>query len=199
MFLCNIVTDSNYKFEKFCNISNGLSTIDNTLPTLIVGWGKTKEFFPKQSILEYSINENISWCYSKNEDRMHFIEEINKFYKNIFYNLHNKIKYIIFDVKIEPYSKIKRFINMMDSDKTKVCYVYENKFIYINVDDYVIGVSLDDLSYLSIRHEKIIKRIGRNNKNNIIMNDFFNDKTIKKEIKWSKIIIPYIYKKVNNI
>jgi hypothetical protein len=88
---------------------------------------------------------------------------------------------------------MKTFINLIKSDKNKFIYVHNNSFIYLFYDNFVIGISIEDLEYMDICSKKVF-RLLYSNKNNIVFYDTsFISKEVKNIIMDNKIIIPYLY------
>ena len=51
--------------------------VDNSLPTLIVGWKKTKELFgDKVSILHKKIEDNLYWTFNEGERKVDYETDI---------------------------------------------------------------------------------------------------------------------------
>ena len=67
MYIGNIVTSSNLELENF-KICRKLDTVDDRLPTLIIGWDKTKELVEDRvSILHKQINPKLFWTFTTKE------------------------------------------------------------------------------------------------------------------------------------
>ena len=79
MYIGNIVTTSNLELENF-KICHKLDTIDDRLPTLIIGWNKTKELVEdKVSILHKQINPKLFWTFSTKERKSEYETDLDSF------------------------------------------------------------------------------------------------------------------------
>ena len=78
----------------YVGLVKDVSSADPTLPILIVGLKKAKEYAgDKFSILNKQISENVFWTFSRVERRQDYEKDILSFYKFIINNIINNIKY----------------------------------------------------------------------------------------------------------
>jgi hypothetical protein len=61
-YIANIITTERLDISSFFNISSTIDSVDLSLPTLIIGWGKVKELYPEQNILDYIIKYLYCYC-----------------------------------------------------------------------------------------------------------------------------------------
>ncbi len=72
MYIGNIITSSKIEDDNF-KVCRKLETIDDSLPTLIVGWEKTKEIYgDKVSILHKKIDDKTQWTFTTKERKGEF-------------------------------------------------------------------------------------------------------------------------------
>ena len=79
MYVGNIITSSKIEDDNF-KICRKLETIDDSLPTLIVGWEKTKEIYGEEvSILHKKIDDKTQWTFSTKERKVDYDKDIKRF------------------------------------------------------------------------------------------------------------------------
>lgn len=195
MHLGNIITSSKYKFDKSFFVGTDFNLINESVPTLIVGWKIAKEYIGKDfSILNKKIGENIYWTFMKDERRGDFISDLSSFYKNTIDFYSKKISYKFLNIITSKYGRIKNVMKFLKSEDKKYVYIDEDRMIYILYNDkFSIGISLDDCEYFNLSKSKVIDFIF-SNKNNIRCNCDIFSKNIISSIGDRKYIIPYLYK-----
>ena len=194
MIVGNIITKEKIKKENF-NIFNTLNEVKNDLPTLIIGWGITKEIYgDKVSILHKKIDDNIYWTFDSKERKVDLETDFINF-ENYCYNIIGKnIPYIFVDVIHDKKRKIKKIINKINSLQKPISYLTKNNMLYIYGDNLIFGIDLNILGYIGIKKEKIISRINPLVEGTLSENEIFNKcKEIAGKINNGDKMIPYIY------
>ena len=204
MYIANIVTKSKMNCGVFFNTTSNIGLIDNSLPTLIIGWELVKELYPNQNILDNKINENITWTFSKREKRYQYEKDIETFNKMVLSNLNKMVNYHFFNYLTANNDKRKCFIDYINKGNCSLYYNSRFLYIYNGNDSITIGISLNDIKYIGLNILDFIKTLNINN-NNIICDNFdFNDENtlffIKDNVK-SVAFLNYlknkdIYKKI---
>lgn len=186
-----IVTDRKMKgIDSFVEQVNDISLADSTKPILVVGWKNAKEYSGYKSILDRRLGENVFWTFSKSECRSDFEIDLEKFYKHIYSNILNNIKYYYINIFNIKYSKIKILYNILSSNEDIDIYI-SNKMVYVPYDGNVLGISLDMLEYCGIKSDKVISRIRSNPRNRIVDDgDPFVFK-LSKRLGTKKYAMPY--------
>jgi hypothetical protein len=195
MYVGNIVTPLDLKEDHF-KICDRLESIDNLLPTLIIGWGKTKELFnDKVSILHKQIDNNLYWTFSKSERKVEYENDITIF-KNICYdNFGNDIHYVYIDPFYTKLKTIKKILRKIYSLKESYSFISSTNMLYIFGDNVIFGVDLNITEYIGIPTEKIINRVNRLYESNLIENEIFNKcKDLIKKLNNKEKLVPYIIK-----
>lgn len=199
MYIGNIITsDIDNAIPDYVNVVNNKDDIINNLPTLSVGWFKTKEMFglPNLDVQNKIIDKNIYWTFSKYEKKDIYTEDLNKFYKEIINQLKIKVNYNFISLVNCKYKNIKKLIKYIDNNEDKIIYVYNYRMVYIYNKNNVYGISLDEVEFIGLNKEKILKRLYKNVNHNfrctdseimIMNNDLIND------LKENIMLIPYIY------
>lgn len=194
MCIGNIVSEIPIKDNWLFNITNDINKIDKNIPTLIIGWDFSKRIFKnkKLSILNKKIDDSIFWTFSKKEKRVDYEKDFDFFVKNSFFLTKKRIKYHYFNVLTSNLKKTKKILKILNSDK--VCYIYilKNSFIYIYVNDMIIGVDFNSIDFLKIDRKRIYKHLYKNG-NKVIFNDDFIPMEIKENISDNQKIIPYLF------
>lgn len=177
-YIANIVTNQKIDVGLFFNIVSDITLIDNSIPTLIIGWDNVKNMFPDQNILCSHISDDISWTFSKREKRYKYENDLKCFIENVINNINNKANYRFFNYIVSTDKKQKDFLSYVNKGN---CSIYHNsKFLYIYnfIDEITIGISLKDLSYIGINIKDFIKSLNKNNNNVIFDNlNFIDDKS----------------------
>lgn len=178
----------------FVDVTENIGSIDNFIPTLIIGKKKAEEIYGKENIkvLDKKITNNVSWTFDKVERRNEYERDLKMFNDSLIKTIKKKIKYEFFNIYIEPISRIKKLISFIKSPKLKYIYIF-NGHIYMYYNDIVYGISLSDIEYLGINKQRILKLFRSNNNNIIIENNDFLSKKMKQTIKDDKILVPYFY------
>jgi len=195
MYIGNIITSSKIEDDNF-KVCRKIETIDDSLPTLIVGWEKTKEIYgDKVSILHKKIDDKIQWTFSTKERKVDYDKDIESFMSNCYSNIGKDINYVYIDVIHDSKKKIKKIIRKIYSLKNPKVYNHLNRMIYIYGDNIVFGVDTEMLSYIGIDYNKILTKLSK------ISNCLFIDENIYKSII-NKIngkvrLVPYIYELEN--
>lgn len=196
MALGRIITKlENIDTIDFVDVTNDFSSIDDCIPTLVIGKKNAEDFFGKDKIkvLDRRITHNVSWTYSKTERRNEFENDLKSFNNNLIKLLNKKIKYEYFNIFTEPLSRIKKLLNFIKTNKKdKYIYITDNH-IYMYYQSMTYGISLNDISYVGINVNKILKIIKGNQYNHIINNEDFLSKKMRQIIKNNKILVPYLY------
>ena len=99
MYLGNIVTDEKLNIEYY-NICNDIDNIDETLPTLIIGWKKTKSIIGEGnvSILHKKINEKLYWTFDSKERKSDMDLDLETFINVCVNKYGNNIPYVYLDI-----------------------------------------------------------------------------------------------------
>jgi hypothetical protein len=142
--------------------------------------------------LDKKISQNVSWTFDKTERRNEYERDLKQFNDSLIKIVRKNVKYEFFNIYIEPISRIKKLISFIKSSKIKYIYIF-NDIIYMYYNNIVYGISLNDIEYLGISKNKILKLLKTNTSNIMIENSDFLSKKMKSLIKEDKILIPYFY------
>ena len=167
--------------------------IDPTKPILIVGLNEAKKYTDTFSILNKQLDINVFWTFSKYEKRVDYEKDIIGFYDYILkYNIDN-VKYYYLNIITTKLNNVKKLINFVKKNDYKYIYI-SNDMVYVDMDNNIIGISLNVCEYCGVKKEKILKLLHNNKTNIISYNDYFLDNKIKKIINNKKYVIPYFMK-----
>jgi len=194
MYIGNIITSSKIEDDNF-KVCRKIETIDDSLPTLIVGWEKTKEIYgDKVSILHKKIDDKTQWTFTTKERKVDYDKDIESFMSNCYSNIGKDINYVYIDVMHDTKKKIKKIIKKIYSLKNPKVYNHLNRMIYIYGDNIVFGVDIEILSYIGIDYNKVLTKLSK------IPNCLFIDEKIFNiyrgminKINGKVRLIPYIY------
>lgn len=180
-YIGNIIVNSpNYKVDNCFNKCMSLNTIDESLPTIIIGLQNAKNMIDNFNILDKKYEKNMLWwTFSKTERRTDYDKDIMDFHNYCIENIVNKIKYHYINYVDLTYNKAKKLLNYINGNKKKAYYIDNNKFIFIydcektDNNKNIYGFSLNTCVFFGIQKNKILSLI-RNNKNNKRINNFYD-------------------------
>lgn len=171
-------------------VVSDVSSVPSNFPYLIVGLEEAKKNIDNFSIFKKQINNYCSWTFGKTERRNDFEKDVNLFYESIINNIINNTKYYYINILNIKYNKFKNMYNIINSSEQKYIYI-SNDMIYIYVNGYILGLSLQILKYCKIDTRKIIEKIKANKNNIILTNDSFLSFKLKSLIKDKKYLVSY--------
>ena len=194
MNIGNIVTKSKIEVENF-NICKDLECIDETLPTIIVGWKFTKELLGNDiSILHKTINKKLFWTFDSKERKSEFEIDLENFKDNCFNIYGENIPYVYLDLLYNSKKINYRVIKKILSLKNPVTYFSENNMVYIYGDNILFGIDLNVIEYFDNKKEKIIEKIKKINSTTLVDHTIFNKcKDLIYKLKNKNRYITYIY------
>ena len=195
MYIGRIISNKeNIDTLDFVDVTKNIGSIDNFIPTLIIGKKKAEEIYGKENIkvLDKKITNNVTWTFDKVERRNEYERDLKMFNDSLIKTIKKNIKYEFFNIYIEPISRIKKLISFIKSPKIKYIYIF-NDHIYMYYKNIVYGISLSDIQYLGINKNRILRLLNSNSSNIIVENHDFLSKKMRQIIKEDKILIPYLY------
>lgn len=197
MFIGRVISGSNnLVLLDFIDVTTDISLIDSSIPTLIVGKKRAEEIYGKERIkvLDKCIEKNIYWTYAKNERRADFEKDLQEFNKLVVKNLFDTLKYEFFNIFMEPISRIKAFIQYINSNRQKIIFKNNNHlYIYTVGNKNIIGLSLFDIEYCGIDKDKVINKIKQNHNNIVFEDKDFLSPRMNRLLFDSNILVPYLY------
>ena len=193
-YIANILTDEPFSEAELYNVVRDHDSIISDIPTLIIGWEKTKELYPDASIIEWNVDENVYWTYGKYERRDKYEINVKKFQDLAFKKYIDSVNYVFYDVILEGEDRFTRFIELLLSNMQKTVYVTgDMMYIHIDYTKKVVGVSLRDCDYVDETYKKRIFSAMYNNPSVILLK---NKDTVSKEIRFKTrgmaYILPYL-------
>ena len=196
-YIANILTDrpKDLNVSELYNVISGVEDIVPDVPTLIIGWDKTKGIYPAASIIEWEVDKNTFWTYGKFEKREKFEENIERFNTLAIKKLNERVSYVFYDVFLGGDTKFKSFLESLQSDTKKVAYV-SNDMLYLFYDSSlkVIGISLRDCDYIDENYKKQIFSVIYKGENiRLLKKNEDVSKNIRYKIKDREYLIPYIF------
>ena len=199
MYIGNIVTDTPIKDGDF-KVCLSMDVIDETLPTLIVGWKKVKEIYGNDvSILHKKISDKICWTFNKKERKVDFEKDLEIFKEQCINSFGENIPYVYLDLLYGKKRINYRIIKKLLSLKNLTTYIDDNGMVYIYSDKIIFGVDLNVLEFFEGKKEKVISKLNTFKNNVFVDNEIFNSNgNLKISIKNKKRLIPYITNILNN-
>ena len=174
MYFGNIVTSSNIKEDNF-KICRKIESIDETLPTIVIGWSKAKELFGSDiSILHKKINERLFWTFDVKERKSDYEIDIENFKQDCINNFGNNIPYVYLDIIHYKLKIIKKIINKIKNLGESLTYISETNMMYIYGENIIFGIDLNVIEYTNISKQKVINKVLSISNNTLIDDEIFN-------------------------
>lgn len=170
-----IVNNPNYKIDNCFNKCLNTTTIDKSLPTLIIGLQNAKDNIKDFNIIhrEYE-NKMLWWTFSKTERRNDYNKDIQDFMSFCINKIINSIDYYFINYVNLTYNKAKKCLLYIKNNRKKYYFIDKNKFIFVYDTEMkkIYGFSLNTCFFFDISKEKVISLI-ENNTNNIKIKNFY--------------------------
>jgi|TARA_B110000211_G_C14074885_1_gene551587 hypothetical protein len=159
MYLGNIVTATKIEDPHF-KVCRKVETIQKGLPTLIVGWDKTKELYGDEvSILHKEISPTTCWTFSPKERKVEYEKDVTNFIYKCYNKIGDGIPYIYVDLIHDSRKKIKKIIRKIYSFERPIIYVHEDRMVYLYAEGMIFGIDLEIVSYLGIDPDKVVTKL----------------------------------------
>ena len=194
-YIANILTDEPFSEAELYNVVQDSDSVVPDIPTLIIGWEKTKELYPDASIIEWKVDENVYWTYGKYERRDKYEVNVKKFQDLAFKKYVDSVNYVFYDVILEGEGRFAKFIELLLSDTQKTIYVTgDMMYIYIDCTRKVVGLSLRDCDYIDETYKKrIFSAIYNNSSVTLLKNNDAISKEVRFKTRGRAYILPYLY------
>jgi hypothetical protein len=194
-YIANILTDEPFSEAELYNVVQDHDSVVPDIPTLIIGWEKTKELYPAASIIEWKVDENVYWTYGKYERRDKYEVNVKKFQDLAFKKYVDSVNYVFYDVILEGEDRFAKFIELLLSNMQKTIYVTgDMMYIYIDSTRKVVGLSLRDCDYIDETYKKrIFSAIYNNSSVTFLKNNDAISKEVRFKTRGRAYILPYLY------
>ena len=194
MYIGNIVTDT-FLDDENINFCHDIKDIDDTIPTLIIGWDKTKGLFGDEvSILHKQINNKLYWTFSTKERKSEYDSDYDSFMSLCYNTFGENIPYVYLDILYGKRKVNFRIIRKIFSLKTPIVYISENEMMYIYGENIIFGVDLNILSLIDGKKEKVLEKVKTLENCILVDSEIFNKcKDFLYKIKNKNRYVPYIY------
>jgi hypothetical protein len=194
-YIANILTDEPFNEGELYNVVRDKEELVPGIPTLIIGWERTKAEYPDASIIEWKVADNVYWTYGKYERRDKYEVNTKKFQDLSFKKFVESLEYVFYDVLLTPPERFESFLASLGSGNQKTIYVTgDMMYIYYNGTNKVVGLSLRDCDYLNeFSKKKIFSAVYNSNTVNLLKNNDEISKEIRYKAKGRAYILPYLY------
>ena len=194
-YIASILTDEQFNEAELYNVVRDNNDIIPGIPTLIVGWERTKSEYPDASIIEDKVSDNVYWTYGKYERRDKYETNIKKFQDLSFKKFVDSLDYVFYDVLLSTAEKLDSFLTSLLSEPTKTVYVIRDMmYIYYSGTNKVVGLSLRDCDYIEDTLKKRIFSAIYNSKTvNLLKNNDEISHEVRLKAKGRAYILPYLY------
>lgn len=194
-YIANILTDEPFAESELYNVVRDHNSIVPDIPTLIIGWDKTKELYPDASIIEWKVVENVYWTYGKYERRDKYEVNVKKFQDLAFKKYVDSVNYVFYDIFLTDTKRFDSFIASLGDNVRKTAYI-SSDMMYICYEgcNKVIGLSLRDCDYLNENYKKrIFSAIYNKQTVNLLKNNDTISKEVRLKVRGRVYILPYLY------
>ena len=194
-YIANILTEEPFAEAELYNVVRDNDSLVPDIPTLIVGWDKTKELYPDASIIEWKVTDNVYWTYGKYERRDKYEVNVKKFQDLVFKKFIESLEYVFFDVLVSNPSRFDSFIASLGDGATKTIYVSgDMMYVYYDKRHKIVGLSLRDCDYVDETYKKrIFSAIYNNQSVNLLKNNDAISKEVRFKARGRAYILPYLY------
>jgi len=194
MKIGKIISEKNIKIPENFEFSNSFKEIDDSIPTLLVGWSNVKENYPKTSIRNKKIKNNVYWTFSSLEKRGIFEKDLKTFIIRSYGDLIKELQLINIDPIYNKISDMDSMILELGKLTNGIGYLYLDYF-YIFKDKKIYFLDIGLLKFINFNHEKIINYLKT-----ILSETIEDDSKYEKFLKYlDRKYIPYLYAKQNTI
>ena len=195
-YIGNILTDDRLESMELFNVTPEREALIDGIPTLIIGWERTKKEYPDASIIEWKVSDNVYWTYGKYEKRDKYEENLKKFNDIAISNLIESVLYVFYDILFYPEEKFESFLNLMKDGSKKTVYVSSN-MMYVFMEKIspltVIGLSIRDCDYLGLGNKKKLFSVLYSSENvNILKNGDEISREMRYKLKNRSYLTPYL-------
>jgi hypothetical protein len=194
-YIANILTDEPFNEGELYNVVRDKEELVPGIPTLIIGWERTKAEYPDASIIEWKVADNVYWTYGKYERRDKYEVNVKKFQDLSFKKFVESLEYVFYDVLLTPPERFESFLASLGSDNQKTIYVTgDMMYLYYNGTNKVVGLSLRDCDYINESAKKrIFSAVYNSDSVNLLKNNDEISKEIRYKAKGRAYILPYLY------
>lgn len=192
--IANIITDGFFENNGLYNVIKDKEALIKGIPTLVIGWTKTKALYPNANIIEWKISDNLYWTWGNRERRDRHEMDIERF-KNIAIKQFIKpIKYTFLSVLTASDNTFNKFMSSISNEQKKTIYI-ENDMVYIcyNGNPNIIGTYLLDFDYIGYDKKLFFSKMFANHNNIIIKNGQDIPFKLKILFKNNLYVIPYLF------
>ena len=183
--------------ESFIGVTNDInSVIGENKPILIIGLENARKYATNFCILNKKISENIFWTFDKNERKVDFDNDIEKFYEYTINNTIKSVRYTYVNIFNLTLKNAKKIINLVCSNQTNTIFI-SNDMLYLLIGENVLGFSLKQFDFIGINKDKILSKLRRNTNNIIYTNDFMCGHKIRHLINNKRYATPYFLELMN--
>jgi hypothetical protein len=174
-----LILHERVNYIEYIKISEYSDVKPTKRPVLVVGWNIVKNTYTSVNILNKKIKDNLFWCFSFNEKKSDYINNINKFINEDILNVFNSFKYKIlspvFDDNIRTEQDIINYFT--DCDINNI-YVSSKKELSVLCNDTIYKVNLRELDFYNIKPFFILDFLSKT------YNNFYYDRNRNIEKKY---------------
>lgn len=158
MKIANIISKSQLIVPEDFNVVDNFDSIIVGIPTLIVGYELTLSKYPDFDITKNLLENNTYWTFKKTENRDKFESDLNSFITMVYNELTKKILYIFIDPLQNTNKILIKVIRKIYSMDSPISLIFK-EMIYIYGENFIFGINLKLLEYLSIDADKIKNKV----------------------------------------
>lgn len=193
--IANILTSDPFSASELYNVTAERASLIPGIPTLIIGWERTKEEYPDASIIEWQVANDVYWTYGKYERREKFEEKFKKFEELAIKKFIESASYTYYDILLGGKERFESFVKFMQRTTPEKTVYVSGDMMYIYASNMeVIGVSLRDCDYMDPTFKKILFSTIYNNQSiKVLKNNNEISREIRYKFKNREYMVPYIF------
>ena len=138
--------------------------IDESKPTLIVGWEYVKQNYLDHNILDKKISNNLFWAFSKDEDEKKFFKDTKLFVENCLLDWLPK-DFVIYDYFFD--GNITDFVDKNIDREQKIFLYHKKGALYVNNDNRNFVFNIQNIVHFGFETRESLTKLF-NDKNTVI-------------------------------
>lgn len=157
----NIVNYDNARFDLDCfKVVSSYDDIDKSLPTLLLGFSKTKKEFGELDFFDKKIDTNLFWTFSRAEDRYNYNKDLGVFIDYCEAKLTDGFDYLFinpFELKL---SQMKRFMSHVKQHSGY--FLRDENMVYLRIKGITYGFNVELSNLYNIDNNHIFSYLRNN-------------------------------------
>jgi hypothetical protein len=151
-YIDDLILHERVNYIEYIKIKDYSEIKETKRPTLIIGWNIVKNKYTSINILNKKINNNLFWCFSFNEKKSDYIDNINKFTKTDILEVFSSFEYIILSPILNNDLKTEQnYIDYFTECDLNNIYVSPKKELSVLCNNTIYKLNLSELDFYKIK------------------------------------------------